>query len=262
MTDALAAVTAVAGTARLGHTVRWSASTGSTNDDLKALARAGAAEGLVLVTDEQLAGRGRRGRSWSAPAGSSLLQSVLLRPTWLAPESSFLLTMLAAVAAAEALTAAGATIELKWPNDLEADGKKLGGILVEAELSEQRIGWAVLGLGLNINGQPSGDPEITARATSLAALTDQRHDRAALFAALIRRLDEWYGRVRQGEQSALRAAWERRLSTLGQAIQAETAQGPLLGEAVAVAADGGLVVRTAAGVEHTLHAADVSVRRR
>src|SRR5687768_132907 len=115
----------------VGAELRFLKSTGSTNDLLKAAARAGAAEGLVLVADEQIAGRGRRGRSWTAPPGSSLLLSVLLRPGWLPAADTFLLTMLAAVSAAEALQAeSGVAVELKWPNDLHVDGRKLGGILL------------------------------------------------------------------------------------------------------------------------------------
>lgn len=245
----------------LGTEVRWIASTGSTNDDLKALARAGAAEGLVLVTDEQTAGRGRRGRSWQAPPATSLLQSILLRPTWLVAKESFLLTVLAAVAAAEAIEATvGVPVMLKWPNDLEYQGRKLGGILVEAELRDLQLEWAILGIGLNVNWDPATLPELAERATSLAAISATPVDRGALFVALLQQLDLRYAALREGAQTALYEAWRGRLSTLGCKVQAETVEGPLIGTAVGVDRSGGLQIRTAGGTLHTVHAGDVSVR--
>ena len=103
----------------IGRSVQYYARVGSTNDLARELARAGQAEGLTLVADEQASGRGRMGRGWAAPPGSSLLVSVLLRPSWLAPADSFALTMVAGVALCEAIEqATPLQAALKWPNDL------------------------------------------------------------------------------------------------------------------------------------------------
>ncbi|PLS80079.1 MAG: biotin--[acetyl-CoA-carboxylase] ligase [Chloroflexi bacterium] len=244
----------------VGQTIRFFPTVGSTNDLIKDEARAGAAEGLVFVADEQVAGRGRRGRSWTAPAGSSLLVSVLLRPTWLQPHDGFLLTILAAVAAAEALETPGLHVDLKWPNDLQIAGRKLGGILVETEISADRLVWAVLGCGINVNWHPSVMPELASTATSLSAQLGHPVARRPLLHALLTTLDTRYAALRSGAQSALLAAWRDRLSTLGQLVRVETPQGLLHGRAEDVTAAGGLVIRDQAGERHVVTAGDVTVR--
>ena len=110
----------------VGQTVYYWPAIGSTNDELKRLADEGAPEGTRAIADEQTAGRGRLGRAWVAPPGSSLLMSLLFRPDWLAPARAGQLTMLCALAAADAVVeVAGTRPGLKWPNDLLLDGKKL-----------------------------------------------------------------------------------------------------------------------------------------
>ena len=244
----------------VGQAIRFFPSVGSTNDLLKNEARAGAAEGLVFVTDEQLAGRGRRGRSWTAPAGTSLLVSVLLRPTWLLPQDAFLLTMLAAVAAAEALETTGLHIDLKWPNDLQIEGRKLGGILVETEITTHGLAWAVIGCGININWNPVVVPELAHTATSLSARLGQHVARRPLLHALLTTLDTGYAELRRGAKSALVNTWRGRLNTLGQQVRAETPQGVLHGFAEDVTSDGGLVICDRTGRRHIVTAGDVTVR--
>src|SRR5687767_10523748 len=130
----LGAALAELNTQTIGRELEILASVGSTNTILSRRAREGGAEGLVLLADEQEAGRGRQGRSWASPPGSSVLCSALLRPTWLQPERAFALTLVAALAGAEGVEqATGLTVGLKWPNDLQVGPRKLGGILVEAE---------------------------------------------------------------------------------------------------------------------------------
>src|SRR4051812_38029108 len=133
--------------------VRWVPSTGSTNTDVLELARAGAPEGLVVVADHQTAGRGRRGRSWEAPAGAALMGTILLRPP--AAVAGWA-TAAVGLAAVDAITAqAGVAPALKWPNDLvwpgdrTAPDRKLAGILAEADWHDDRVAVAV-GIGINV----------------------------------------------------------------------------------------------------------------
>lgn len=170
---------ALAGT-RFGD-LRWAAETGSTNSDALALARDGAAEGIVVVADFQAAGRGRRTRSWVAPPGGSLLASVLLRPP--APVAGAV-TMTVAVALAEAVEAvAGVAAGLKWPNDLVVDDRKLAGILAEADWpagANVSAGWreppaharvpVVVGTGLNVAWPAVLPPELAEMAGTATAL--------------------------------------------------------------------------------------------
>lgn len=247
-------------TAIIGRELRFFPSVGSTNDMLKQAARQGAAEGLVFVADEQTAGRGRRGRSWTAPPGTSLLVSALLRPIWLAPREAFVLTMLASVAAAEALESTGLPIDLKWPNDLHVAGRKLGGILVETELNEERLAWTVIGCGINVNWEPTAIPELGESATSLSRELGQPLARRPLLLALLTALDTHYLELRRGAHSALFTAWRSRLKTIGQQVRADTPQGILHGLAEDVTSEGSLIIRDASGVRHTVTAGDVSLR--
>ncbi|MBV9790934.1 MAG: biotin--[acetyl-CoA-carboxylase] ligase [Chloroflexi bacterium] len=245
----------------VGKQLQFFSSVGSTNDLLKEQARLGAAEGLVFVTDEQVAGRGRRGRSWTAPAGTSLLVSMLLHPGWLPAGDAFLITILAAVAAAEAIESVTALdVDLKWPNDLQIEGRKLGGILVETEMSEAQLRWVVIGCGINVNWSPRAIPELAEIATSLSDELGRPIDRREVLRALLTRLDQRYDQLRQGARSALFDAWRSRLRTLGQSVRAETPSGPIFGVAHDVTLDGGLILRDDQGRQHIVMAGEVSIR--
>jgi BirA family biotin operon repressor/biotin-[acetyl-CoA-carboxylase] ligase len=247
----------------VGHTLRHVPGTGSTNDDLKAAARAGAAEGLVLSTDEQTAGRGRHDRRWEAPARTSLLISVLLRPTWLVAADGFYLTMLAAVACAEAIEQVIATtVDLKWPNDLQIDGLKIGGILVEAELLGGTIRWAVVGIGLNANWDPTTIPYLATTATSLSTIAGRPISRARLLQALLERIDVHYTRLEAGARAPLAAAWRQRLVTLGRWVQAERAGRSITGIAEEVTPTGALIIRDDTGMRHELTSGEVTLQAR
>jgi BirA family biotin operon repressor/biotin-[acetyl-CoA-carboxylase] ligase len=245
----------------VGREVRFFPSVGSTSDLLKDAARHGAGEGLVCVTDEQVAGRGRRGRSWTAPAGTSLLVSILLRPAWLPSSDAFFMTILAAVAAAEAIEAVTSLpIDLKWPNDLQIGGRKLGGILVETEMSDQHIRWIVIGCGINVNWNPRSIPDLAHTATSLSAELGHSVSRRTLLQALLTRLDAHYHLLQQGARSALFDAWRTRLQTLGQQVRAEMPNRIIEGIAEDVTLDGALILRDEQGQQHIVTAGEVSIR--
>ena len=149
---------------------------------------ADAPEGTVVVADEQTSGRGRLGRRWLAPAGTSLLCSVQLRPR-VDPQRLPELTGVAAHAAAEALeTVTGLAVEIKEPNDLLVGGRKVAGVLAEAR--EERV---VLGIGINVNIADADLPkEVDLQATSLLVETGEATDRAELLAELLDRLERRY----------------------------------------------------------------------
>lgn len=260
--------TAAFGTVAMGRALCWYPQASSTNDLVQSEARSGAAEGLVIGTDEQTAGRGRMGRAWAAPPGSSLLMSVLLRPTWLPPPDGFLLTMLAATALCEAVEHVVAIdARLKWPNDLMLAGpdrayRKAAGILTEAEIQDERLAWVVLGMGINVNWSPGGvvdGRDLGQSATSLrAANSDTAVDRRALLAALLQRLDARYIALRKGHREALVRDWRVRLVTLGREVSAQLPNGTVVGIAEDVAANGALLLRDRAGQQHVITAGDVS----
>jgi BirA family biotin operon repressor/biotin-[acetyl-CoA-carboxylase] ligase len=253
----------------VGRAVEYDARVASTNDIVRQRARAGAAEGLLVLADEQTAGRGRLGRGWAAPPGTSLLMSLLLRPAWMAPVESFALTMLAGVALCEAIEqAVPLRVALKWPNDLllpnPAGGalRKAAGILSEIELDRDRIAWVVIGIGVNVNWAPHGrvdGRDLSAVATSVGAAAGHQIDRLALLRALLVRLDERYAALRHGRREELFGAWRDRLATLGQPVAVHTPQGELRGIAEDVDHGGALLVRDDSGAVHTVLAGDVGI---
>jgi BirA family biotin operon repressor/biotin-[acetyl-CoA-carboxylase] ligase len=229
--------------------LRWIAETGSTNDDVLALAREGAPDGLVLVADHQTAGRGRLDRTWESPADASLLLSVLLRPD-LAPERAHLLTTAMGVAVAEAV---GETLRvfpvIKWPNDLVVlrgdrdDGRKVGGILAESIVTGGRLDAVVVGLGLNVNW-PSIPPGLEDIATALNLVVERDVDREDLLVAILRVLDRWTDRLMlPGGREELHVRYHELSGTIGREVRVELSDGAVEGRAIEVTEDGHLVVQ-------------------
>jgi BirA family biotin operon repressor/biotin-[acetyl-CoA-carboxylase] ligase len=224
----------------------------STNRYLLDAARAGRPEGAVVVAEVQTAGRGRLGRRWVAPRGSSLLCSMLFRPR-LPPERLHLLTGLVALAACDACKeVASVETSLKWPNDLLAAGRKVAGILAESLPSEGQA--VVIGIGMNVNwpagwpplDEPSADPEISMIASSATALNRvgaPAVDREALLGVFLRQVRMRY--LRLGEETG----WHRQMreycsrsSTIGSLVRVDLAGESFSGRATGVTDEGHLLV--------------------
>lgn len=237
----------------------------STNDIAKERARNGYPEGLVVLTEEQSAGRGRLGRNWVSAYGDALLLSILLRPTWLPPGEAFSLTMMAGVALCEAVEQiASVRAHLKWPNDLvlfvDGEWRKSAGILTEVSVASDMIEWAVVGIGVNVNQAPAGavnGRNLHQTATCISAAAGQRISRSALLEALLATFDERYAQLQSGERGLLCADWRARLVRIGESVTVMLPGGELRGIAEDVAPDGALLLRDAAGVLHTVHTGDV-----
>jgi BirA family biotin operon repressor/biotin-[acetyl-CoA-carboxylase] ligase len=242
--------------------------TGSTNADAAEAARNGVPEGLIVVAERQIAGRGRRDRQWLSPARAGLTLSVLLRPgaadparDWSAagPGTFGWLPLLAGVALAEAVSrVAGVEATLKWPNDLLVGDRKCAGIL--AEMSGDAI---VVGIGLNVSTRAEELPETTGvPATSLRVAGAESLDRDPLLRALLRGLARWYAGWREAggdaEMCGLLGEYQQLCATIGRDVRVLLpGGGELTGEATTVDRDGQLVVRTVEGVEVRVSAGDV-----
>jgi len=215
--------------------------TGSTNADLAAQARAGAPTGSVLVAAHQSGGRGRLDRSWSAPPGTSLAISALLRPPEQLSVMRWLwLPLLTGVAVVDGVRATtGLAAELKWPNDVLIDGRKLCGILSERIVSEAGVA-VVIGMGLNTRLTAEQLPVPTATSLALAgAMVDEKQ----LVIAILRALGGWYRRWLDGEDLA--PVLTDRCDTVGRSVRVELVGQPaVLGEAIGIDGEGRLVVRT------------------
>ncbi len=239
--DGAAVRDGVVGGGRLWTALEVVGETGSTNADVMAAARGGAAEGLVLVAERQTAGRGRLGRDWVSPVGAGLTVSVLLRPAvpvsrygWLPP--------LAGVAVATGVRRmTGLDARLKWPNDVLLDDRKCGGILAELDGD----GAVVVGFGLNVTLREDELPRPDATSLALAGATGL--DRGALLVGLLTELERCYTRWCDAggdpQASGVRAAYQELCATVGRTVTVSLpGGGQLVGLAEAVDADGRLVV--------------------
>lgn len=225
----------------------FASSLGSTNDRALALAEEGAPEGTAVFADTQTQGRGRLGRGWFSPPGRGLYGSVIVRPGLSSEPSQ--LTLLAGVSVAQAIEAlSGGCPQLKWPNDIRIQGKKIGGILTEARAQLGRLEYAVVGIGLNVTGRERDFPlELRPEAGSISGTTGRTVDRAHLAARLLDEFDALY-RLWQGEGFApIREAWKKRSSTLGCRVVASLGGRPVEGVALDLAEDGALQVETSSG---------------
>jgi BirA family transcriptional regulator, biotin operon repressor / biotin---[acetyl-CoA-carboxylase] ligase len=221
--------------------IREFASIGSTNTYLLDEGRAGAPEGTVAIADHQTAGRGRLGRVWVAPPGGSLLVSVLLRPLQLPADRRHLLTAAFALAAAGACTAvAGIFPEIKWPNDLLIEERKLAGILAEADRDT-----VVVGMGMNVSSAPPG-------GISVSEVAGRPVDRGELLAAILGGLEHWYR-----DLASVGAAYRAACATVGRNVRVELPAGELVGLAEGVDDRGRLMVRTEAGEVVAVSVGDV-----
>jgi len=230
---------------KIGQEIRRFARCGSTMDEARVLALAGAPEGLVVLAEEQTAGRGTKGRTWHSPPGTGLYASFLFRP---ATEST-LIPAAVGVALREAAAETAPDVRLKWPNDLVWDGRKIAGILCEGGADEHGSRFVVAGIGINV-GQAPGDfpPELAARSASLRMAAGCPVDREALFARLCAALDTWYNTFTRGAGEEIVREFEAgMIFALGDRISFEAAGARIEGTYLGLDASGGLVCGTAEG---------------
>jgi BirA family biotin operon repressor/biotin-[acetyl-CoA-carboxylase] ligase len=243
-------------------TTRWLArnlifepSTTSTMDLARDAAHHGAAQGTLVVTDEQTAGRGRLGRSWLAPPATNLLSTMVLRPPHHALRQLAMIAPLAIVQAVESVV--GLQASIKWPNDVQMSARKVAGILIETE-GGGRDTVALVGAGVNVNFDPSAVPELREIATSLMLELGREVEREALLASYAVEFERLYEAACAG--GSLRNRWRERLTTLGERVTASWPGGSAEGVAEDVDDDGSLLVRTDSGQRVAVEAGDVTLR--
>ena len=236
----------------------------STNDLLKEMAQQGEPAGTLLLADYQSQGKGRRGRQWQAPAGSSLLLSLLFRPEWPIKQANWL-TMMAGLAVARAIDGeTSLTTALKWPNDIvitrDGQTRKVGGILLESETSQHLLSWVVLGIGLNVNISAGQLPMASTPATSLSIELDQSMPRKQLLLRLLHELDLLYTSADEGNSP--QPAWNDLLVNIGKPVRVTGAgrQSLITGMTEGTDSWGRLLVRDNEGNLVTISAGDVTLR--
>jgi BirA family biotin operon repressor/biotin-[acetyl-CoA-carboxylase] ligase len=232
--------------AGFGKPHRHFTATDSTNTRARELAAAGAPHGTVVTADEQSAGRGRQGRTWTAPPGGALLYSTIVRPL---EERHLLLPLAAPLAVCEAAEelSPGVICGVKWPNDIHLDGRKLSGVLIEARPQD---GWAVVGIGLNLTIAPDEfPPDLRDKAVSLFASAKGGLDATAV---LSRHLARWV----EADAETVLAEWRRRDVLRGREVAWEGGSGVADG----VDDRGFLLVVTPSGERVAVGAGEVHLR--
>lgn len=250
----------------LGRSLHVYDQVGSTNTLLSELAAGDAPTGTMVIAEYQAMGRGRQKRRWLAPAGSSLLISLLLRPHWPA-QQAYWLTMIAGLATVATIESQSTLrTALKWPNDVMIwDEKganlqwcKAGGILLDTHLEQDRLCQAVLGIGLNVNIPRHRLPAGAAHTTSLLAAGERPLARIPLLASLLQQLETLYEEAAAG--ASPQPAWNERLLTRDRPVRVTTPHQVVEGHALGSDEWGRLLVRAPDGEIHRFAAGDVTLR--
>jgi len=232
--------------------------TDSTNRVAMELGYADEPEGAVVLAEEQTAGRGRAGRSWHSERGAGLYVTLLLRPK-LSPVQAPLLTMLAGLSAHTAVLAqTGLSAELKWPNDLLLNGKKLGGILTEMHAEPNAVRFVIVGIGINV-GQEKFPGEIAATATSLRKETGRLHSRLEFLVKLLSQFETDYNRfLREGAPYVVQRFELVSSFANGKRVKVDTGRETFVGMTAGLSAEGLLIVKKEDGGSVTVIAGDVA----
>ncbi len=218
---------------QLNRPFRYYDSVDSTNDLAKTWLKDVAQAGSVIIADEQVKGRGRKGRTWYTPPNVAIAMSVILKPS---PSDLSRINIIGALSVYDLAEHLGCqNIGIKWPNDVQINGKKVSGILPEVVWDGDQLTGVVLGMGINVRNDFS-NTEIADKATTLEIEAAKSLDRAELITYLLERIDMWYDRI---TTEALFITWKNRLNMLGKRIQVEE----LEGLAVDVEPDGTLLVQ-------------------
>ena len=230
----------------------------STNRVALELAHAGEPEGTVVIAEEQTAGRGRAGRTWHSERAAGIYMTILLRPP-LSPVQAPLLTMLAGLSAHAAIRAElNLSVDLKWPNDLVLNGKKLGGILTEMHAEPSAVKFVIVGIGINVN-QEKFPGELSTIATSLRIESGRRVSRLELLSRLLREFENDYNRfLREGSASVTQRFSEVSSFAKGKKVRVTIGAASFTGVTAGLAPEGLLLVRRSDGEIVTVIAGDVT----
>jgi len=239
----------------VGQRVIYYPSLTSTNEVAKREAQHGAAEGTVILADEQTAGKGRLKRVWLSPKGSIAL-SIILYPSLSHLPSLIMLASLAVVHGIEAAT--GLKTQVKWPNDILINGRKVCGILIESDVQGNAVNYSIIGIGINVNLRLADFPEIQSIATSLSDEIGREVSRLSIIRCLLAETERLYLALRTGE--AIYEEWRDSLTTLGKRVHVKIGETIYEGIAESVARDGSLLLSSADGSLTRIVAGDVTLR--
>ena len=241
-----------------GKTVHFARETDSTNLWIKRLAKEGASEGTLALAEFQSAGRGRLGRSWEVPEGTSVMMSILLRPKF-EPQYAPTLTLVMGMAVAKAVKNLGFDVSIKWPNDVVVSHKKICGILTEMGVRDGKIDYAVIGVGINVNIKEFPE-EMADKATSLYLESGKEFDRSQIPGLVMEAFEKYYEKFAATcDLSGLTEEYDSSLANYTQPVRV-LAKEPYEGVARGITDGGELLVEKTDGTIVAVSAGEVSVR--
>ncbi|MBM4325270.1 MAG: biotin--[acetyl-CoA-carboxylase] ligase [Deltaproteobacteria bacterium] len=246
----------------LGKTIHYFHALDSTNSKAYDLANRGAEEGEIVIAESQTKGKGRLGRNWFSPPYLNLYLSVILRPE-ISPHQAPLITLMAAVATAEAIEkSSGLRPLIKWPNDILLNGRKMAGLLNEIKSETDRIHFIILGIGVNLNIDEKMFPkEIRSIATSMKREMGEGVSRKDFLASLLRGLEQWYTVFLKEGGNVILESWRRWAQIKGRRVKMTSFGETIAGRAIDVDSDGALIIETKRGERKRVVAGDVEYRR-
>ena len=244
----------------LGGEIRVFDTIDSTNEEAKRAALSGAPDGSLYVADNQSKGKGRRGRNWVSPKGKDIFFTLLLRPD-LAPEDASMLTLVAALAGVNAAGRyTGADFQIKWPNDIIINGKKICGILTEMSLEMSEIDYVIVGIGWNLN-RTEFDEDIKSMASSVLLETGHPVNRAGFLAVFVEEFMALYSRfLEQRDLGFCMGDYNRRLINIGREVKVIQKQEEFIYLSKGINERGELLVEDKQGNQKTILSGEVSVR--
>lgn len=243
-----------------GRKIVYLESVDSTNSYAKILAEEKAEEGTLVVADEQTGGRGRRGRTWCTPKGSTIAMTLILRPR-IRPELASMVTLVMGLSVAETLREiCQIDAGIKWPNDVVVHGKKICGILTEMSAEMSGIHYLVIGTGIN-TGIREFPEDLSDKATSLLLETGKKTSRAVLIAECLKKFEMYYDRfLKTGDLTLLKNEYEALLLNKGTQVRVLEPGGEYQGNCLGINEKGELLVRKEDGSITKVYAGEVSVR--
>lgn len=244
-----------------GSKIIYREQVGSTNNEAKAEADQGAPHGTVVLAERQVEGKGRRGRNWSSDNNQGIWMSIILKPSF-SPQLAPRLTFVAAIAAIRAVEKiSNIKLQLKWPNDVYFQGKKVAGILTEMKAELDLIEYVVIGIGFNVNQKEEDFPgDIKDIATSLGIIADGKFCRQELAISLLQEFEHWYKVFETGGFAAVLAEWKQWDITIGKHVVVKEVTRQYLGLAKEVDDEGNLLVEDERGELHKVYSGEVSIR--
>ena len=247
-------------TSYIGQEIVYYEKTVSTNIIAAEYAAGGSPEGTLVIAEEQTGGKGRMGRNWLSPAFKNILMSIIFRPDLKASEV-FNLTVLSSVAVVRGIKkVTGINTLIKWPNDIYIHKKKACGILTEINGGDKIIKFAVVGIGLNVNFNPSLIPEISEIATSVSDEKGEEVSRVKLLQSILEFIEEYYDLLKQGKGEQIREEWESYSLVIGKNVSIISFDKTLEGRVESFSEDGSLILVDKKGKRKKILTGDVSLK--